>query len=127
MLGIAAPIAAWQAYRARQELKQEKARQNAKVTVVLKSESGLQYVLPVPVRRADLTRGEIMGRLGMIPMKPVGDNKHPKFKLAFTNTPVFLEQIAQVIEGDDHATLTFTCTDEEFEQFAVQVMLFQRK
>lgn len=119
VLGVTAPFAAYQAYRARQEIKEERARQNAKISVILHFKGVQDYQLPVPIRRAELTRAEILGRLGMIPMKPVQGIKKPQFNLAFTNDPDFLAQLNQVREGDGDATLTFNCTAEELEQFAI--------
>ncbi len=65
------------------------------------------------LRRAELTRAEILGRLGMIPMKTKGS----RFSLSYLNKPEFLAQINQIMDGSGDAVLTIPCTQEEFEQF----------
>jgi hypothetical protein len=104
--------AAIQAHQIREAQEREQQRQNKKVTVLLQygSES---HALPVELRRADLTRSEVLGRIGMIPMKQKGQ----RFSLSYLNEPAFLQQINQIAEGKGDAVLTIPCTIEEFDQF----------
>jgi hypothetical protein len=65
-------ILAWQQAKAvRQAMEREKQRQNRKIEIVLQH-GGKKYKLPVTLRRADFVRSEILGYLGMIPMRVKG-------------------------------------------------------
>lgn len=116
LIGIAGAVFAlfaWlQARRLRETIEREKQRQNRKVTVVLQS-GGRSVELPVEMRRAELSRAEILGRIGMIPMHEKG----ARFSLSTLNTPEFWRQISQVLESDQDALLTIPCTDAELRQF----------
>lgn len=62
-------LLAWvKAKKIQENLDLERKRQNKKVTVSLHYGSK-QLKLPVDLRRAELTRAEVLGRLGLIPMK----------------------------------------------------------
>lgn len=107
-------LLAWlKARRVQKDLQNEKARQSKKITVTLQHGGKGSLELPVELRRAELTRAEILGRLGMIPMKTKGS----RFSLSYLNKPEFLAQINQIMDGSGDAVLTIPCTQEEFEQF----------
>ena len=95
------------------ELKQKKLEQKIVVTI----NHGVQNLeLPVELRRSEFSRAEILGRIGMIPMKEKGK----RFSLAYLNTPAFLRQINQILDGEKDATLTIPCDEIEFTQFELQ-------
>ncbi len=113
ILGAIFALFAWQqARQIRQVQAQELARQNKLVRVTL-HHGGRKIELPVRLRRAELSRAEILGRIGMLPMK----DKGKRFSIAYVNTPEFLQQINQIIDGTTDSTLTIACTEEEFQQF----------
>ena len=116
VVGVAGAIfslLAWlKAKRIKEELDKEKARQNKKVRVILQYGGSQAIELPVALRRAELARAEILGRLGMIPTK--GGNR---FSLAYLNKPEFLQLIDQISEGTKEGTLVIPCTKEEIDQF----------
>lgn len=97
-----------------QEMQEEKERKNRRITVRLQHGTR-SYELPVDLRRAELTRSEIMGRLGMIPMK----DKSKRFDLPYTNDPEFLRRINEIIDGKGDSVLTIPCLEEEFDQFDI--------
>ncbi len=104
-----------QGRRIAQAQEREKKRLNRHVTVKL--QYGAQEIeLPVELRRAELTRAELLGRLGMIPTKVKGG----KFSLRYLNTPEFFRQLNQVVSTDGDALLTIPCDKNEFEQFDVK-------
>ena len=110
-------LLAWlKARRIQKDLQTETARQSKTVSVTLQH-GGRKIELPVELRRADFTRPEILGRLGMIPMKTKGS----RFSLSYLNTSEFLKQINQIMDGHGDAVLTIPCTEEEFEQFHLAV------
>lgn len=95
-----------------QEFTQAQKRQEQKISVIL--QNGRQRIeLPVELRRAELTRAEVLGRIGMIPMKAKGQ----RFSLVHLSTPEFLRQINQILSSDGDSTLIIPCNAEEFEQF----------
>jgi hypothetical protein len=113
ILGAIFAFFAWiQARTVRKELERERARQNRTVTVVLQHGAD-KLPLPIELRRAELTRAEVLGRLGMIPMKQKGQ----RFALSYVGTAKFLEQINRIAANVGDEELIIPCTREEFEQF----------
>ncbi len=95
-------------------LEKEKARLNEKVKIMLKQGED-EHVLP-DLRRQDVTRSEIQGRLGAIPMKVKGK----RYSIEFTNSSEFYRHIDLVSEGSNElgkSSLTINCTKEELAQF----------
>ncbi len=114
LLAAVFALLAWlKARRVQKDLQTEKARQNKTIMVTLQHGGKGTLELPVELRRAEFTRSEILGRLGMIPMKTKGS----RFSLTYLNTAEFLKQINQIMDGNGDAVLTIPCTEEEFEQF----------
>lgn len=94
------------------KLDREQKRLNEPISVVLTAvaPSTETITLPVPIRRKDLSRGELMGRLGMI-------NSGQKFSVAYLNNPKFFRQLDAIIEGDGSDILEIQCQSEELEYF----------
>jgi hypothetical protein len=115
IVGAIFAIFSWlKARQIQQELHREQQRQNRKITVVL-SHGANQLELPVKLRRAELTRAELLGRIGMLPMKKLGE----RFSLGYLSTPGFLQRINELIESANDSTLTIPCTQDEIEQFNI--------
>ncbi|QPC80918.1 hypothetical protein G4Y79_14510 [Phototrophicus methaneseepsis] len=116
LIGIAGAVFAFfawiQARQTQQELIKERKRLAKKVIVKL-NYGGQELNLPVELRRAELSRAEILGRIGMLPMREPGK----RFSLEFTSTPDFLQRLNQVIDSTSEETLIIPCSKEEFEQF----------
>lgn len=103
-----------QARQIRKEQEREKSRLNRRVAVKLQY-GAKDIELPVELHRAEFTRAELLGRLGMIPM----EDKSKRFSLGYLNKPEFFRQLNQVLTTDGDALLTIPCDKEEFEQFDV--------
>ncbi len=87
------------------------------ITILLRTEKGEGEIeLPAKIRRRDFTRAEVLGRIGMVPLK---DPKENGFRIAYTNAPEFIENIHAIYESEGNAQLIITCTREELEQFDV--------
>lgn len=113
---VLAGIAAYQSYKQRQETHEEKKRLNQKIKVTLLLTDGnkqLESPLPVELRRGELSRAELLGRLGMIPMKEKGK----RFTLKYTNTKAFLGELGRVQQSSGQSILVIPCSKEEIEQF----------
>ncbi len=64
----------WQAKINSKQMTKEKERMNRQIMVILRlAESHRQIILPVHLRRHELTRAELLGRIGMIPRKNKGN------------------------------------------------------
>lgn len=114
--GAVFALMAWaKAGRIQEELALEKKRLNKSITVTLQYGSK-QIKLPMDFRRADLTRAEVLGRLGMIPMKDIGK----RFSISYLSSPEFLKQIDMIVEGDGESLLTIPCNETEFHQFDLE-------
>jgi len=71
--------------------------------------------LPVELRRAELTRSEVLGRIGMITMKSKGQ----RFSLEYLNQPDFLRQINTIAKTSEDGILTIPCKADELAQFDI--------
>ncbi len=116
IIGIWGVFITWKAWnktkRIEKFLENEKSRLNEKIKMTLKNGEN-EYNLPA-LRRQDITRSEIQGRLGAIPMKTKGK----RYSIEFTND--FYSQIDIISEGSNesgHSSLTINCTKDEFDQF----------
>lgn len=106
--------AAVRARQIRQELEAEKKRQDQPVKIVLRA--GSETIdLPYGLRRGELTRQEILGMLGMIPMKEPGK----RYSLKYLSNPKFRQQVDQALDGKGHGLITIHCDKEELDQFDV--------
>ena len=95
-------------------LEKEKERLTERVTFILK-DGNREKSLPF-LRRQEVVRGEIQGRLGTIPMVIKGN----RYSIEFTNSLEFYEQIDKIYEGSNSSgdsNLIIKCTKDEFDQF----------
>jgi hypothetical protein len=91
-------------------------RLNEPVSVFLSLTSGEKKIeLPLEMRRRDLSRAEILGRLGMVPMKTTG----ARFALRYLSTPDFIRSINEVIDRKSKE-LVIPCSEQEFDQFDIR-------
>lgn len=109
---IFAGFAWWQARKTNQDLALEKQRLNKTIPIKLVN-GGREIEIPVHLKRADFTRAEILGRLGMLPVKPSVE----RYKIRYLNNPDFFIQINQIVEGTGSGVLTIPVSEEEFDQF----------
>ncbi|MCI5144438.1 MAG: hypothetical protein D3923_02680 [Candidatus Electrothrix sp. AR3] len=87
------------------------ARKNEKISVVLKHEKIIE--VPGKIRREDFSRQEVLGRIGMIPMKEKGQ----RFTIKYSDMESFFEEINQISESKGDKTLYVYCSKEDLEQF----------
>ena len=125
IVGTIFALLAWQKSKQVETfLEKEKERLNEKIKMILKQGNN-EYILP-DLRRQDVTRSEIQGRLGVIPMKVKGK----RYAIEFTNSSEFYRQIDLVSEGSNesgHSSLIIDCTDEEFAQFKFDLPKIEAK
>ena len=95
------------------EERKERNRRGQNVFVEL-TNGGKIYRLPFALRREEMTRAEILGRIGMIPRV----NPNVPYRAEYTNNPAFLRDIRRIYEGHGvNEVLTISLSDEEFHQF----------
>lgn len=117
IIGIVGTYFSWNAWseskKTQQLFEKERARLNEKIKIIL-TDGKNEHLLPV-LRRQDVTRSEIQGRLGVVPRKT-----ELPYKIAYLNDEKFFKQIDEITEGSNSSgksDLTVNCTDEEFAQF----------
>ena len=95
-------------------LQMDKWKMSDKVSVHLciDEEGTPQVRLPIYMRRRDVSRAEILGRLGMLPMATPGK----RFTFKYLSTPEFDEAVNAVAEGKRNLILLHS-TREEADQF----------
>ena len=101
------------------DLKKENERMNDPIKVILNNGED-EVILPVEVSRKDVTRNEIMGRLGMIPKK---GKDQSRFKIGYTSTKSFIDQIISIYDGNSNQSLIIPCKEGEIEQFDLDAFL----
>lgn len=112
-------LMAWiQSWRISKRMKDEEIRKNQKVTILLQqgNDKGNKYPLPYSLRRDELTRAEVLGRIGMIKMKDSGK----RFEISYTNTAEFFGKISEIKHGHGEQSLCILCTESEYEQFNLE-------
>ncbi|MCC6299414.1 MAG: hypothetical protein IT314_08950 [Anaerolineales bacterium] len=104
----------------------EQERLDEKVELILKEKSGKAIIkLPGQMRRGEVTRAEVLGWVGMLPM--VKEKQGKRFDIAYTNSAEFLSQLSDVQTGNGNVTFEIECTAEELRQFAVKVEKIKKK
>lgn len=96
---------------ANQRRMERAAKESVSVLLTLEEE-GREIPLPLEIIRRDVSRAEILGRIGMLPMR----SKGARFSLRALPTPAFMRALNNVVAGRT-ATLRVPCTREELEQF----------
>jgi len=98
-------------------LRTEQREGNKKITLLLEVEGqpSRSYTMPGTIRRKDFSRGEIMGRLGMLPFK---DKQRDRYIIAYVQkNPKFLQAIEDVYNLKEDTMMTIYCSPQEFDQF----------
>ena len=81
--------------------------------MTLSLQGGSQSVpLPLELRRRDVTRAELLGRLGMVPMAQPGK----RFSIRHLATPEFIRGVNAIADGET-SSLVIPVTVDELEQF----------
>jgi len=86
--------------------------QSAPIAVFLISEEDDEVELPLHLTRRDVSRAEVLGRLGMLPMKQKGG----RFALKALSQGQFLQDLNKVAAGQSDR-LVLPATREEIDQF----------
>jgi hypothetical protein len=112
-------ILAWiQSSRLNRRVREERMKMNKEVKIKLVN-GDKSYIVPVPLKGSEVSRAEILGRLGMIPIKPEKaiNVKSPRFSISYLSTDAFMNRLNEIDEITSDTTVEISCTDEEFQQF----------
>ncbi len=110
---ISVVIAAW---KLRRETKRHWQKENEQIRVILRSPTR-EITLPVELQRGGLTRAELLGLIGMLPMQEKGK----RFELCFLHTHEFSQRLAMVRNSDVDFEFVVQCSEEELEQFKCEL------
>ena len=120
IFGAIAAVFAWlSSSKTNRMLELERKRQNQKIKVILENiENGQILQLPVQLRREEFTRSEVLGRIGMIPIKKtLLDKGQKRFGIKYLNNPQFLQKINEIQEDSIKTELRIQCDQDELNQF----------
>ena len=92
---------------------QRRQAENVVVALRLEGEEGT-IDLPLEMLRRDVSRAELWGRIGMLPMRQKG----ARFAIRSLSTPAFMRAVNEVVEGRI-STLVIPATSGEIEQFDI--------
>jgi len=114
---IFAGFAWYNARKMRHETNLELERLNQKVKLRLKSAT---YFIDLPgeMRREELTRSEVLGWIGMLPMTV--EKERERYRLAFTNSAEFFDRMNAIQAGSGDMVFEIPCTEDEIDQFAAE-------
>jgi hypothetical protein len=113
---ISVIIAAWSAWKLRSETKRQWQKENGQIRVILRGQ-GEEYILPIELRRGNLTRAELLGLIGMLPMKVKPD----RFEITFLSSHEFSNRLASIRNSDDSFAFIIPCSDAELGQFKISL------
>jgi len=100
----------------RRQIADAERRRLAAIRVVLKSPTR-EIELPLAMVRADLSRAELLGRIGMLPLAPAAAQAQGgRFRLRAMGRPEFLVTLAAVQRGE-RDELVISADEAEIDQF----------
>ena len=127
IIGMIVSIIVWiKSSKIENFLQKEKTRANESIKFILSDGKEEHEIVP-SLRRREVSRSEIQGRLGTIPRK---DENSPFYKIKYTNKREYYEQIDKIINGSNEqgdTKLVIECTQQEFEQFILDLPKIEAK
>ncbi|MBM3162575.1 MAG: hypothetical protein FJZ79_04515 [Chlorobi bacterium] len=97
--------------------KKEIERLNESILIILRNNAdGREIITPFKLRRKDMTRSEILGVIGMIPLKD--HLKNQRFShIEYLQTSDFWRDVEKVKESNVEEKIIIPCSQFEFDQF----------
>lgn len=87
-------------------------KERVEVVLKLQGDDGKSIILPLELLRRDVSRAELLGRLGMLPMREKGS----RFAIRSFSSPAIIRELNAVVEGKS-STIVIPVSTEEIEQF----------
>lgn len=96
----------------------ERLSQKVKIRLTYKINGRKSYIeLPGEMRREEVSRAEILGWIGMLPM--IKEKERERYKIAYINSPEFFNQMNQIQAGSGDMLFEIPCDKNEIDQFNV--------
>lgn len=102
--------------RINQNVRLEKKRREKQVAIRLVN-GNLYYELPVKLRGSEVARGEILGRIGMIPIDQNNKLTDRGFLIEYISSEAFIRRINEIQDETNNTILEISCNDKEYLQF----------
>jgi len=116
---ISAVIAAIAATLSWHQSKKDNKRKKQKIKIIIKIIGDKSQIeLPIKISRGELSRGELLGWLGMLPMKKEGS----RFELLYLSDPKFFDELERVLSSDKKETMVIKCRKNELDQFDMDAL-----
>lgn len=102
--------------------RKEKKLLNQEVKIYLQ-EKGTKRTIDIPgsIKKFEFVREEVLGRVGMVPMRPKKDEKHPRFKIKYTYDEEFLRDLYFIKEDKAKVEFYIYCEGDELDQFDAKI------
>jgi len=111
----AAVFSVWQRWSARKE----GVRLNQEIFIRLSCSELVETIdIPFSLRRREITRSEILGLIGMLPMK--AELKRFRYEIHYLSTSEFREELSRTQDSSGSDTLLIECNGEELGQFDME-------
>jgi len=106
--------------RSFQEQEQARLDQKIKIRLVHKYEDGSQRYIDIPgqMRREEMTRSEVLGWIGMLPMSP--ENVGKRYKIESLSQDKFHNRMNEIQEANGEMIFEIDCTEDELRQFSFE-------
>ena len=118
LVGSGFAFFAWlYSWRVKRTILREKERLDQEIVLVLRGDRK-RFRIPVTLRRGDVTRAEVQGVLGGLPLKKEG-NGGARYRLAYLGKAEFSRALRDIQLGEDKQELIIECSEKETEQFDV--------
>ena len=104
-----------------QRSEQERLDQKIQIRLLSTQNDGKQMYIDLPggkMRREELTRGEVLGWIGMLPKKK--GEPGSRFHINWLSNNEFLETMNRVQAGNGDMVFVIPCTQDELDQFLVE-------
>lgn len=104
------------------KIEREKKFNEQRIKIQLKTPKML-IELPGEIERKNLTRSELQGLLGILPMKKEGH----RYQLSFLNTADFFVNLKEAQDDKNRTFIEIICAEDELQQFELDKINLQCK
>lgn len=106
-------------------LKSKEKFNEQRIKILLKTPTE-PFELPYEIERKNLTRSELQGLLGILPIKEgEGRKATDRYQLSFLNTPAFFANLKAAQDNKDTTSMEIICYEYEVAQFDIEKMRVQ--
>lgn len=123
LISLGGLVFAYRAYRKTQIIEAQndtmRKRQDGRISIYLfDNMTKKKYRLPSDLRRSDLTRAELFGRIGAIPRKEPSDN----YRIDHLLSRIFYDDLIKAQTNEGAYEIIIPCDDSEILQFDLEAL-----